>query len=95
MSHFVESIAENYGKQSIVEFRQSLRKYSILKRVRFFFFFFFCVQYNIGIKLNIYLHTFNTKNFKKLPKDTSITITFIDMKIEACSLAYLNKTIRS
>ena len=36
MSHLVESIAENYDKQSIVEFRQSLRKYNILKRVRFF-----------------------------------------------------------
>ena len=36
MSHFVESKAENYAKQSIVEFCQSLRKYSILKMVRFF-----------------------------------------------------------
>ena len=36
MSQFVESKPENYEKQSIVEFRQSLRKYSILKIVRFF-----------------------------------------------------------
>ena len=36
MSRFVESKAENYETQSIVEFRQSLRKYSILKMVRFF-----------------------------------------------------------
>ena len=38
MSHFVESKAENYEKQSTAEFRQSLRKYSILKMVRFFVF---------------------------------------------------------
>ena len=36
MSHFVESKAKNYEKQSIIEFRHSLRKKSILKMVRFF-----------------------------------------------------------
>ena len=36
MSHFVESKAENYEKQSTVKFRQSLRKYRILKMMRFF-----------------------------------------------------------
>ena len=36
MSRIVESKAENYEKQFIVKFQQSLRKYSILKTVRFF-----------------------------------------------------------
>ena len=36
MSQILESKAENYEKQFIVEFRQSLRKYSILNMVRFF-----------------------------------------------------------
>ena len=36
MSHIVEGKAKNCEKQFIVKFRQSLRKYSILKMVRFF-----------------------------------------------------------
>ena len=32
----VESNAENYEKQFVVKFRQSLKTYSILKTVRFF-----------------------------------------------------------
>ena len=35
MSHIVESEAENYKKEFIVKFRQSLKTYSIFQMVRF------------------------------------------------------------